>query len=93
VNYNSNVGDTYPIGNTGESRKVVSKSTTDDYPYGFFMIKTIQVESDAMLFGGSAGIKSIRYIANHKFGIVGLKATFSDGTSATYPVYCTKTNE
>jgi hypothetical protein len=92
VNYNSNVGDTYSVGSTGKTRKVVQKSTTDDYSYGFLMIKTIQVEADANTFANTGGVKNITYIANHKFGLVGVKVSFDDGTSAKFPVYCSTTN-
>lgn len=92
VNYNSNVGDTYAVGSTGKTRKVVSKSTTDDYAYGFYMIKTIQVEANANTFINTGGIKSVTYIANHKFGLVGFKISFDDGTSALFPIYSSSTN-
>ena len=46
VKYDSKVGDTYPLGSTGKVRTVVSKTGVDDYPYGFYKIKTIQVESN-----------------------------------------------
>lgn len=92
VNYNSNVGDTYAVGTTGKTRKVISKSTTDDYPYGLYNIKTIQVEANANTFVNTGGVKSLTYIANHKFGLVGIKISFDDGTSALFPLYSSSTN-
>jgi hypothetical protein len=92
VNYNSNVGDTYAVGTTGKTRKVVRKSTTDDYPYGFYNIKAIQVEANANTFINTGGVKSFTYIANHKFGLVGVKISFDDGTSALFPIYSSSTN-
>ena len=92
VKYSSAVGDTYPVGDTGNKRKVVSKSTDDDYPYGFYNIKTIQVETDANNLGSTGGIDKITYIANHKFGLVGVKITFNDATSVTFPVYTNAQN-
>jgi hypothetical protein len=71
---------------------VVSKSTDDDYPYGFYNIKTIQVETDANNLGSTGGIDKITYIANHKFGLVGVKVTFNDATSVTFPVYTNAQN-
>ncbi|MEI6059760.1 MAG: hypothetical protein WCR72_03575 [Bacteroidota bacterium] len=91
VKYSSSVGDTYPIGTTGEVRKVVSKSDTDDYPYGFMMIKTIQVEETPKVLK-SAGVIKITYIANHKFGLVGVKINFDDGTSVIFPLYSSGQN-
>lgn len=92
VNYNSNVGDEYSVGSTGKTRKVIKKSTTDDYPYGLLMIKTIQVEANANTFVNTGGVKNFTYIANHKFGLVGVKISFDDGTSATFPIYSSSTN-
>lgn len=93
VKYDSKVGDTYPIGNTGKVRKVVSKSTTDDYSYGFFLIKTIQVEDENMGFlKNTGGILKTTYIANHKFGLVGVRFDYDDGTSVTYPLYTSAQN-
>lgn len=92
VKYSSSVGDTYPVGDTGNNRKVVSKSEDDDYPYGFFNIKTIQVETDANNLGSTGGIDKITYIANHKFGLVGVKVKFNDATSVTFPVYTSTEN-
>jgi hypothetical protein len=91
VKYDSKVGDTYPVGNTGKERKVVSKTGVDDYPYGFFLIKTIQVETTPIDMK-SGGIQKITYIANHKFGMVGVKVDFDDETSVTFPVYSSAEN-
>lgn len=83
VKYDAVVGDTYPIGNTGKSRKVVSRSSEDDYQYGFFNIKVIKVEENT----NKLGVDKITYWANHKFGMVGIEFKFDDGTTAKYPVY------
>ncbi len=91
VKYDSKVGDTYPVGNTGKERKVVSKTGVDDYPYGFFLIKTIQVETTPIDMK-SGGIQKITYIANHKFGMVGVRVDFDDETSVTFPVYSSAEN-
>jgi hypothetical protein len=92
VKYESKVGDTYPIEGSDKVRTVVSKSTTDDYYYGFLLIKTIQVEMDQS-YVKSAGITKYTYIANHKFGLVGVKVDFDDQTSATFPIYSSDDNE
>lgn len=91
VKYDASVGDTYPIGDGVYERRVVSKSTTDDYYYGFFMIKVIEVEEDNVRYK-SSGIDKVTYWANHRFGLVGIKLTFDDQTSATFPVYCSAEN-
>lgn len=92
VNYDSAVGDTYTTTTSGKVRTVVSKSTEDDYPYGFYLIKTIQVESTLGNSVGIAGVNNITYIANHKFGMVGVKVDFEDGTSAKFPIYTNAEN-
>ncbi len=86
VKYDSKVGDTYPIGSTGKVRTVVAKTGVDDYPYGFMLIKVVQVEENPAYLK-TAGISKITYVANHKFGLVGVKFTLDDGTSATFPIY------
>lgn len=91
VKYDSEVGDTYPVGKTGKERKVVSKTGVDDYPYGFYLIKTIQVETTPIDMK-SGGVEKITYIANHKFGMVGVKVDFDDASSVTFPVYSSTEN-
>lgn len=45
VKYDANVGDKweYKVGNQTVTREVVKKSTTDDTPYGFYLVKTVDV--------------------------------------------------
>lgn len=91
VKYESSVGDTYPIGSTGKVRTVVSKTGVDDYPYGFYLIKVIKVEEDPDYLK-SAGVDKVTYVANHKYGLVGVHVAFDDGTSAEFPIYTTGQN-
>lgn len=71
VKYDSKVGDTYPIGNSGFTREVVSKTGVDDYYYGGLLIKTIQVEDmDPVALKNTGGVNKVTYIANHKFGLL-----------------------
>jgi len=94
VNYNSNVGDTYPVGNTGRTRTVVSKSTDNDYPYGYYYIKVLKVEEPTPdLKSTSMGITKVTYWANERFGLVAVQYDFSDGTSANFPVFSSVTND
>jgi len=86
VKYDSNVGDTYPIGTTGKVRTVVAKTGVDDYPYGFMLIKVVQVEENPNYLK-TTGISKITYVANHKFGLVGVKFTLDDGSAVTFPIY------
>lgn len=82
VNYDSKVGDTYPLA-SGGIRKVVSKSSEDDYDFGFFLIKVMVIEENPNKWG----VSKIKYWANHKFGIVGVEFTFDDQSTAKYPVF------
>ena len=86
VKYDSNVGDTYTVelnnGNT-LTRKVTAKSTEDDYQWGFFYIKTITVEQNAI----APGISKYRFRANHKFGLVNVEAVMEDGSVVAMYVY------
>ena len=86
VKYDSKVGDTYPIGSTGKVRTVVAKTGVDDYPYGFMLIKVIQVV-ETPNYLKTTGISKITYVANHKFGLVGVKFTVGDGSNITFPIY------
>lgn len=83
VKYDAKVGDKYP-GN----RTVISRSTDDDYPYGFYNIKVIQVEENTNKFG----VKKTTYWANHRFGMVGIEFTFDDDSKAKFPIYSNKQN-
>ncbi len=87
VNYDAKVGDTYPTGD-GHKRKVVARSSEDDYSYGFFNIKVIKVEEDLNMMG----VSKITYWANHKFGLVGIEFKLDDNTTAKFPVYNTFEN-
>lgn len=92
VKYDSAVRDTYTTTTPGKVRTVVSKTGLDDYPYGYYNIKTIQVESTLGNSNGMGGINNITYIANHRFGMVGVKVDFEDGTSAKFPIYTNAEN-
>jgi hypothetical protein len=88
VKYDAKVGDTYTVTGTNKKRTVLSRSTDDDYPYGFYLIKVIKVEENT----NSLGVKKITYWANHKFGLVGIEFQFDDGSTAKFPVYCSTNN-
>ena len=87
VKYDAKVGDTYTT-ESNKTRTVVSRSTDDDYGYGFMLIKVIKVEENT----NELGVKKMIYWANHKFGLVGIEVVFDDGSSAKFPVYASTTN-
>lgn len=81
VNYNSNVGDSYPCG-TNSKRTVTSKSTTDDFYWSGTNIKVMKVEETP----NKLGVKKIIFWANHKFGLVAIEFTFDDNSTARFPL-------
>jgi hypothetical protein len=86
VRYDDNVGDTYTLKKSDGktiTRTVISKSTTDDYTWGYMYIKTIAVEQDSRI----PGVDRIVYQANHKFGLVGIEVFMEDGTSTKMSLY------
>ncbi len=87
VKYDAKVGDKYSISGGGK-RTVISRSTIDDYPWGFMDIKVIQVEENV----NKLGIKKINYWANHRFGLVGVEITFDDNSTANFPIFASAQN-
>lgn len=79
MKYDVSVGDnwTYKKKNGQTANfKVIKKSTTDDYNFGFFNIKVVKVERTS----NEPGISKIVYIGNHKFGLVGIEIHLEDGS-------------
>lgn len=84
--YDAKVGDKYSLkinGNTIE-RTVISKSTTDDFSWAFYMIKVIKVEETGR---NIPGVSKIEYYANHKFGLVAINVIFEDGSSRKISIF------
>ncbi len=71
IKYAANVGDKYEFTNSEGikvTRTVTSKSTTDDYPVGFYLIKVSKIEETKE----DVFVDKVTYITNHKFGLVGV---------------------
>ena len=86
VKFDAAVGDTYTLDKSDGktiTRTVTARSDEDDFPYGFYNIKTITVEQDSRI----PGIEKIVYRANHKFGIVFVEFFAEDGSSAGFYLY------
>ncbi|MBK7097316.1 MAG: hypothetical protein IPH58_01765 [Sphingobacteriales bacterium] len=79
VRYDGKVGDSWSFttksGKTLQY-KILTKSTTDDFPYAFFNIKVMTVEQSLPY----AGFRKVIYKTNHKFGLVFFEVTMEDGT-------------
>ncbi len=86
VKFDANVGDVweYNVGDQSVVREVVRKSTTDDVEYGFYYVKTIDVEetipAGTMINGSASQIKKILWKFNHKFGFIEADITKTDNT-------------
>ncbi len=79
VKYNSNVGDKYQLtksDGTTITRTVTGKDTSDVFPWGLYLIKTITVEQDSRI----PGISKIIMKANHKFGLVFISFVMDDNS-------------
>ena len=87
VKYAWNVGDSYSFKDdygVEKTRTVIAKSTTDDYPVAFWRIKVTQVEETII---DDPLISSIKYIGNHKFGLVGLHVVSKQNKSMNLTVF------
>lgn len=79
VKYSAIVGDKYEFtdnDNVKITRQVVYKSTTDDYDIVFWKIKVLKVEETK----DDPIVQKIVYVANHKFGLVGVMLYFKNGS-------------
>ena len=89
--FDGKVGDTYTCEKaTGGTftRTVTAKSDVDDFPYGFYNIKTMTIEEP----GRNAAIKKIQYRVNHRFGLVYVTVVLQDGSEISSYVYSTAEN-
>jgi hypothetical protein len=85
--YNDPVGTTYTVVNdNGETltRTITEKTGQDDWPFGFFLIKTVKVEQQPA--SDDPLVEHIEYRVNHKFGLVYVKYVFKDGTDLAVDV-------
>lgn len=81
VKYDCAVGDSYtftPAGGATVTRTVTQKSTTDDFGYGFFLIKTNTTDETPV--NDLPGVTKIKYVTNHKFGLVQVVISLANGT-------------
>jgi len=92
MNYKADVGDTYSMKQNGrELKRVVTKvSKKDEYEYAFWRIKTVHVEETGLAM---PGVSKIEYVGNHRFGLVGVKLYFEDGSSKNIPIFAQAENE
>ncbi len=82
VRYDAKVGDTYKVTDENgleKTRTVVERTDKDDWPFGFFLIKTIKVEE--LLPASDKVASKIWYRANHRFGLVYMETFLKQGGS------------
>lgn len=91
VRYDASVGDEYSLKIDGKTitNKVVYRSDTDDYFWNGMFIKVIKMESTGQDPGG---LETLHYYANHRFGIVGIEATFDNADAFSSAVYSSNWN-
>lgn len=76
VKYNAKVGDKYEFSDKDGNkfvREVTRRSTSDDYPIGFWLIKVIVVEETIVEGPYKDFFGKLIYYTNHKFGLVGIE--------------------
>ncbi|MHC1706716.1 MAG: hypothetical protein AB9842_04230 [Bacteroidales bacterium] len=91
VKYDAKVGDEWS-GKVGEfeiKREVTSVSETDDYSWNSMLIKVIKIQETGR---GLPGVYKIDFIANHKYGLVGIVVELEDGSTQEISVISTNTN-
>jgi len=88
VKYAANIGDKYEFTNSEGvkiTREVKYKSTTDDYPIVFWLIKVTKVEETQgdtfaqKITQEDVFVQKMTYITNHKFGLVGVVVETKNG--------------
>ena len=86
VKYDAKVGDSWSLkrGSKTITRTVSKKSETDDYSWGWLLIKTITVEETGR---DVPGVTKVVYETNHRFGLVGVTVFFEDGTSKKVGIF------
>ena len=91
MDYDAKEGDTYSLKHNGKNlvRKVTKVSKEDTYEWAFFLIKTIHVQETGR---GIPGVSKIEFIGNHKWGMVGMKVYFEDGTDQTFGIISSASN-
>lgn len=86
--YNDGVGTKYTVQNEkGETltREVTEKTGLDDWPFGFFYIKTSKIEH--VTLADNPTISKVIYRINHKFGLVYVEYQLKDGTTLKLDVW------
>lgn len=87
--YDAKVGDKYVLdlaGGRKVTRTVTKKSSSDDFEWGWYYLKTITVEQESDI----PGISKIIYNVNHKFGWVSVEVVMEDGSCIFLLIFSNK---
>lgn len=86
VKYDAKVGDSWSLkrGSKRITRTVTKKSETDDYAWGWLLIKTMTVEETGREV---PGVSKVVYETNHRFGLVAVTVFFEDDTSKKVSIF------
>jgi len=91
--FDADVGDTYSVekvnGGGSFTRTVTARSDEDDFPYGFYYIKTITVEEP----GRNPAISKVKYRLNHRFGLVHVTLVMQDKSEISSYLYSFAEND
>lgn len=91
--FDASVGDSYSVekvnGSGSFTRTVTARSDEDDFPYGYYYIKTITVEEP----GRNPAISKVKYKLNHRFGLVHVTLVMQDKSEISSYVYSFAENE
>lgn len=97
VKYGDGVGTTYPYTtskNVTLQRVVTEKTGQDDWPFGYYYIKTSRVEQELLPPedeiiepGYSIKLDKMTYRANHKFGLVYVEVKLDNGPTLSLNIY------
>jgi hypothetical protein len=89
VKYDAAIGDSYEFtldDGTKKKRTVMSRSTTDDYPVAFWLLKVIKVKEETV-DAEDPLLDELWYITNHKYGLVGIEGTLKSGKPLKITVF------
>ncbi|MBM2814462.1 MAG: hypothetical protein HW421_1224 [Ignavibacteria bacterium] len=84
--YNCSVGDKYVLTRSDGktiTREITAKSSTDEFPYGMLLLKTITTERNTSL----PGVKKVIYKTNHKYGLVFVQLVMEDGSNGSMYIF------
>lgn len=90
VKYSAKVGDKYEFTDEDGNkfvREVTYRSTDDDYPIAFWLIKVIKVEESIVDGPYKDFFGKVTYYTNHKYGLVGVEYLTVTGKQLKFSIF------